>query len=314
VELKQIRYFISVATLRSFSKAAETLNVAQPALSRHVKMLEFELGTQLLFRTTRGVVPTESGSTLLRMGESLLMYTKELREHVSRASENPAGDVVIGMPQSISPSLAPLILMECQRVYPKLSIRVTEGLSVFLAEWLRLGKIDLAVMSNLGEVSGLQSTHLAWEEMVLVADPKLVGRARKEISVAKLEKLPLLLGAHFRPLIESALAIRKIKLNVLMELDSVDIIKEMVVRQPYYSILPYASVHKEARNRELSVTTIIDPHISRELVLAVNAQRPLPAGANLARKLIIEKVKDLELEPSGHRSGAAGRSLLKSKR
>jgi DNA-binding transcriptional LysR family regulator len=110
------------------------------------------------------------------------------------------------------------------------------------------------------------------------------------------------------------LAIRKIKLNVLMELDSVDIIKEMVVRQPYYSILPYASVHKEARNRELSVTTIIDPHISRELVLAVNAQRPLPAGANLARKLIIEKVKDLELEPSGHRSGAAGRSLLKSKR
>jgi LysR family nitrogen assimilation transcriptional regulator len=311
VELKQIRYFISVATLRSFSRAAETLNVAQPALSRHVKMLEIELGTQLLFRTTRGVVPTEAGLTLLRMGESLLLYTKELREHVSRASDNPAGDIVIGMPQSISPSLAPLILMECQRVYPKLSIRITEGLSVFLAEWLRLGKIDLAVMTNLGEVSGLQSTHLAWEQMVLVADPKLVGRTRKDISVDKLEKLPLLLGAHFRPLIESALALRKIRLNVLMELDSVDIIKEMIVRQPYYSILPYASVHKEAQNRVLSVTTITEPHISRELVLAVNAQRPLAAGVNLARKLIIEKVKDLDLQPRGYRSSAAGRSSLK---
>ena len=312
MELKQIRYFISVATLRSFSRAAETLNVAQPALSRHVKMLEIELGTQLLFRTTRGVVPTEAGLTLLRMGESLLLYTKELREHVSRASDNPAGDIVIGMPQSISPSLAPLILMECQRVYPKLSIRITEGLSVFLAEWLRLGKIDLAVMTNLGEVSGLQSTHLAWEQMVLVADPKLVGRARKDISVDKLEKLPLLLGAHFRPLIESALAVRKIRLNVLMELDSVDIIKEMIVRQPYYSILPYASVHKEAQNRVLSVTTITDPHISRELVLSVNAQRPLAAGTNLARKLIIEKVRDLELQPRERRSGAAGRSSSKS--
>lgn len=312
MELKQIRYFISVAALRSFNKAAEALNVAQPALSRHVKMLEIELGTQLLFRTTRGVVPTEAGFTLLRAGESLLMYTKELCEQVSRASENPAGAVVIGMPQSISSSLAPLILMECQRVYPKLSIRVTEGLSMFLAEWLRLGKIDLVVMSNPSEVSGLQLTHLAWEEMVLVADPKQVGRARKEISAAKLEKLPLVLTAHFRPLIASALAVRNIQLNVLMELDSINIIKEMIVRQPYYSILPYASVRKEAQNRELSVTTIIDPAISRELVLAVNAQRPLPAGANLARKLIVEKIKELELRPRGHRSGVAGRSSLKS--
>ena len=309
MELKQIRYFISVATLRSFSKAAEALNVAQPALSRHVKLLEIELGTQLLFRTTRGVVPTEAGFTLLRMGESLLMYTKELREHVSRAAENPTGEVVIGMPQSISPSLAPLILVECRRTYPKLAIRVTEGLSVFLAEWLKLGKIDIAVMTNLGEVGGLQSTHLAWEELVLVADPKLVGRARREIPVAKLGKLPLLLGAHFRPLIESAVSLRKIKLNVLMELDSIDIIKEMITRQPYYSVLPYACVRKEAQNRELSVTTIVDPHISRELVLAVSAQRPLPAGSNLVRKLMIEKMKELELRPRPRRGGAAQRSL-----
>jgi LysR family nitrogen assimilation transcriptional regulator len=107
LEFKQIRYFISVASLRSFSKAARALNVAQPALSRQVQTLEAELRTQLLFRTTRGVVPTEAGLTLVKMGESLLGYVTQLREEVSRAAEYPMDDVVVGMPQPISPALAP---------------------------------------------------------------------------------------------------------------------------------------------------------------------------------------------------------------
>lgn len=68
MDIRQIRYFIHVAGLRSFSKAAKVLNVAQPSVSRQIQTLEEELHTQLLFRTTRGVEPTEAGLVLLRMG------------------------------------------------------------------------------------------------------------------------------------------------------------------------------------------------------------------------------------------------------
>jgi LysR family nitrogen assimilation transcriptional regulator len=297
VELRHIRYFISVASLRSFSKAAGVLNVAQSALSRHVQHLEVELGTQLLFRTTRGVVPTEAGLRLIEMGETLLRYVSELRDEISAAAENPSGEVTIGMPQSISPVLAPLIIHETRRLYPKLSIHVTEGLSVFLTEWLNLGKIDLAVLSNFGESKGLRVSHLADEDLVLVAGPDRIQRGRKEIHLAELSQFPIILGAHFRPLIERAIKSCGAKLNIVMELDSIAIIKEIIVNQPFYSILPYASVHRDALNGDLGVVSIVDPAIRRELILAVNARRPLPAAAGLLRKLIIEKIKDIELQP-----------------
>jgi LysR family nitrogen assimilation transcriptional regulator len=297
VELRHIRYFITVANLRSFSKAADALNVAQSALSRHVQNLEADLGTQLLFRTTRGVGPTEAGLRLIKMGESLLRYVSEMRNEISSAAENPSGEITIGMPQSISPVLAPLVIRECRRLYPQLSIHITEELSVFLTEWLNLGKIDIAVLSNFSEPRGLRIFHLADEDLVLVAAPARTKRNRHEMCLAELEDLPIVLGAHFRPLIERATRQCGIKLNIAMELDSVAIIKEIIVDQPFYSILPYASVHREAMNGELGVTSIVNPSIRRELVLAVNAHRPMPSAMVSMRKIIVEKMKTIELQP-----------------
>ncbi len=300
MELRHIRYFIAVANLRSFSKAADALHVAQSALSRHVQSLEAELGTQLLFRTTRGVVPTEAGLRLIKRGESLLRYVSEMRNEISAAAENPSGEITIGMPQSISPVLAPLIIQECRQLYPQLSIHITEGLSVFLTEWLNLGKIDLAVMSNFNEPKGLRISHLANEDLVLVAAPTRIERGRHEMRLTELQALPIILGAHFRPLIERATRQCGVKLNIVMELDSIAIIKEIIVNQTFYSILPYASVHREALNGDFGVVSIVEPSIRRELVLAVNARRPLPAAAASMRKIIIEKMKTIELQPRRH--------------
>ena len=161
MELRQIRYFIHVASLRSFTKAARALNVAQPALSRHIQSLEDELRTQLLFRTTRGVVPTDAGSALLRMGESLLAFVEQMREEVSRAADVPSGNVIVGMPQSISLALAPLLMEECRSRLPMVRLRVTEGLSIFLEEWLNVAKIDVALMTNPGKILMLHTSLVA---------------------------------------------------------------------------------------------------------------------------------------------------------
>ena len=189
MELRQIRYFIHVASLRSFTKAARVLNVAQPALSRHIQSLEDELRTKLLFRTTRGVVPTDAGLTLMRMGESVLSYVEQMREEVSRAAKVPSGNVIVGMPQSISPSLAPRLMEVCRERLPMVTLRVTEGLSVFLEEWLNVAKIDLALMTDPGKVLTLHTSLVAQEQMVLVG-PTGGMPPGGSIAFADIAKLP----------------------------------------------------------------------------------------------------------------------------
>ena len=297
MELRQIRYFIHVASLRSFTKAARALNVAQPALSRHIQSLEGELRIKLLFRTTRGVVPTDAGVALMRMGESVLAYVEQMREEVSRAADVPSGSVIVGMPQSISLALSPLLMEACQIRLPKVSLRLTEGISVFLEEWLNIGKIDVALMTNPGKVLTLQTSLVAQEHMVLVGTAGNMPANCSTIALADIAQLPLLIAHDFRRMIDRWTEPRGIKLDYTMELDSSVVLKAMIKRGFGYSILPYAAVHSEALNGELGVMPIVDPTMSRDLVIAVNARRPLSAAVKAVRDLIVEKLAEIELQP-----------------
>ncbi len=307
MELRQIRYFIHVASLRSFTKAARALNVAQPALSRHIQSLEDELRTQLLFRTTRGVVPTDAGVALLRMGESLLAFVDQMREEVSRAADVPSGNVIVGMPQSISPSLAPLVMEECRARLPMVHLRVTEGLSIFLEEWLNVAKIDIALMTNPGKILTLHTSLVASEHMVLVGNAGNMLASQENIALADIAKLPLLIAHGFRRLVDQWTEPRGIKLDYVMELDSITIIKEMIKRGFGYSILPYATVHAEALSGDLDVMPIVEPVITRDFVVAVNARRPLSAAVKAVCDVIVEKLGEIQLQPRGKRAVSSTR-------
>jgi LysR family nitrogen assimilation transcriptional regulator len=313
MELRQIRYFIHVASLQSFTKASRVLNVAQPALSRHIQSLEGELRTKLLFRTTRGVVPTDAGTALMRMGESVLAFIEQMREEVSRAADIPSGNVIVGMPQSISPALAPLLMEACRAKLPNVVLRVTEGLSVFLEEWLNVAKIDVALMTDPGKILTLHTSLLAREHMVLVGSAGDMPLNRNAIALADIAKLPILIAHGFRRLIDQWTEPRGIKLNYVMELDSITIIKEMIKRGFGYSILPYATVHPEALSGDLGVIPIVDPTVTRDFVVAVNARRPLSAAVKAVREVIVEKLAEIELQPREKRV-APGRADASKKR
>lgn len=204
MDLRQIRYFTRVAHLRSFSKAAEQLEVAQPALSRQVQALEEELDVQLLLRTTRGVEPTDAGLVFLERGEKILISIEEMREAVVRAFEHPAGELTLGLPPSLCASFAPLLLEDARKEIPDVRLRITEGLSVFLEEWLNQGRIDLAVLTKVGEMEGLSRVRLAVEEFALVASPGTLERGRLTIPLREVAALKLTITRGFRAVIDQA--------------------------------------------------------------------------------------------------------------
>ena len=102
MDLKQIEYFLRVAERRSFSRAAEMLDVAQPTLSRQVRLLEQELGQHLLYRNGRGVEPTEAGLRFVEHARALLALAERAREDLRSLRETPAGKVSVGLPPRIA--------------------------------------------------------------------------------------------------------------------------------------------------------------------------------------------------------------------
>ena len=95
MDLKQLEYFVRVAELGSFTRAAIALDVAQPALSRQVRLLEVELRQNLLVRNGRGATPTEAGKLLLAHGRGILHQVERAREELGRVRGALAGRVAI---------------------------------------------------------------------------------------------------------------------------------------------------------------------------------------------------------------------------
>jgi len=297
LDLKQIRSFIQIANLQSYSKAARVLNIAQPALSRQIQALESELRTQLLFRTTRGVIPTEAGFTLLRMGESLTYHIEQMRDEVVRAGKLPAGIVTIGMPASVSLVLAAVLLEECRRTLPAVSLRFIEGMSVFLQEWLNLGKVDIAILGDPGDVPTLTCASLVQETMVVVGRSDCLPESRKVLRLVDIAELPLIMAHGFRLLLESHAAIRKIEMNYILDVNSIALIKQLVARGVGCSVLPYSVVHEEVQSGDLIALPIEDASLKRDLVVATSAKRPVSAAVRALQRLIIEQTQSIVIHP-----------------
>ena len=97
MDLLQLRYFIEVCDAGSFSRAAISLNLTQPTLSRQIGLLEAELGQRLLERTGRGVIPTDSGALLILHARAMLEMAQRARDELRDQQASPTGRVVVGL-------------------------------------------------------------------------------------------------------------------------------------------------------------------------------------------------------------------------
>src|SRR3978361_1128296 len=172
MDLRQLRYFIAVAERGGFAAAASTLNIAQSALSRHVKELERELGGALLERGARGVTVTESGKVLLARGRWLFGAIDDIKAEVRTENREPSGTVRLGAPSRLADILyAPLAQLFVKR-FPRVRLELSEGLTEGMCDRLLRGELDLAIVTAPQPNDHLDYESLVIEQVFLIGPPR----------------------------------------------------------------------------------------------------------------------------------------------
>jgi LysR family nitrogen assimilation transcriptional regulator len=309
VDLRQLRYFVAIVEQGSFSKAAGTLNVAQPALSLHVRNMEADLGTSLLFRSPQGVVATEAGEILLRNARIIIDQFSIAEEEIRGHEAEPAGEVRLGLPGTISQILSVPLIVAARQRYPKIKLRIVEAMSGFIAEWIRENRVDIAVLYTPVEDRVLTSYAALSEELCLLGsampDGDMKAPSFGPLSLKQVAALPLILPSPshgLRNLLEREASANNLSLNTVIDVDSYSNIKELVEKGLGFSILPFNSISREVREGRLRSWRINKPELKRDIHLVHAAGRPMTNAVAAIETLCRDTL--LELVTSGHWSGA----------
>ncbi|QNH96116.1 hydrogen peroxide-inducible genes activator [Corynebacterium anserum] len=176
--IAQLRTFATIAEFGHFGAAANHLGISQPSLSQALAALESGLGVQLVERSTRNVIITPIGRTLLPYAQTTLESLEAFVSHAQGANGGLVGTLSIGMIPTVAPYILPDFLQSTTAMVPELSPCIVEEMTPHLIESLRQGKIDVAVIGKSTETTGLHSVDLYTEEFVLVVphDNSLAGR------------------------------------------------------------------------------------------------------------------------------------------
>ncbi|MBP6404105.1 MAG: LysR family transcriptional regulator [Proteobacteria bacterium] len=295
MDLKQLEYFVRVAEMGSFTRAAIALDVAQPALSRQVRLLEVELRQNLLARNGRGATPTEAGKLLLEHGRGILHQVERAREELGRVRGALAGRVAIGLPPSVAKVLAVPLIREFRQRMPEATLSITEGLSVGMQESVANGRLDIALLYNAAASTDTEITPLLEEDLFLVERQAQGVRAiAKAIALKDIAAMPLVIPSRpnaIRMLVESGLANLGLRPRIALEIDGVAAILELVADGAGSAVLSRNAVATSGRPQAFALRPIA-PRLRTKLSLAVSSQRP----ATLTQKAMLELIQQTARE------------------
>lgn len=292
MELTTLRHFSTIARTGHMTRAARELGISQPALSAMLKKLEAEVGAQLLHRTGRGVELTDAGRAFLTHADDALRQAEAGVLAVRQLAGLEAGSIRIGGGATATTYLLPPVVSRIRRRHPRLRFYVREGGSTAIAAAVLSGELDLGIVTlPIAQGPGkpeLLTLPLVEDELRLVVPPghRLAGkRTFRWSDVAGEPIIAFEAGAAVRTLIDQAAAAAGVPLNVVMELRSIESIKQMVAAGIGVGFVSRFALRATKGAGE--GLTCRDARLSRKLAIARRADRiPSPAAAEFERELV----------------------------
>lgn len=309
MDLKQLEYFRHVAELGSFTRAASFLSVVQPALSRQVRQLEVELGQSLFDRNGRGVVLTDAGTRLLEHTRGILMQIGRARQELEDQRNGDSGHFVLGLPPSLGCSVTVPLVKAFGRLLPNARLATVEGLSVYMLEWLSVGRVDCALVYNAPASPSVDLQPLLDDQLFLVAPlpgksalPRMPAhRVRKSITLTELADHPLIIPSRphsIRMSVENALAGVGRKIRVAHEIECIPAVIDLVRQGHGFGVLPLNAVKSTQWDGEVQIKPILAPTLKTSLSIATSAQRPkgplMRKAVDVIREIVRQEIRCAE--------------------
>ena len=282
MELTQLESFLRVAEAGSVSRAADTLYLTQPGVTKQIRALERELGVVLFDRTRRGMQLTPSGHALLDYARRSLGLLEECREVLQDLECGATGRLVLGAGVTTSIFHLPRWLRAFQGEHPGVDVVVRTGRSREVAALVLDREIDLGLITSPSRHPDIVEVELYDEEIVLVT-PCRHPLADKRVQAEEMGSAPLILFPRhtgFREYVDRALAEAGVRARVKMESDSAEAIKSFVEVGLGVAFLPAAAVEREIEAGTLACAWIEGlPPLRRKTTMIYRRARYLHAGA-----------------------------------
>ena len=291
MDIRQLRYFVGVVEAKSLTKASALLHIAQPALSTQIRNLERELGLKLLHRHARGIVPTKAGERLAQHAYELLRHVECIRSDLTGDADATNGGLLMCIARTIPLSVTTAIAERCRHKFPGIPLRMVESWGQVDSAHLAL---DLALTFRPNEDPQFLAEALVQEELILAsAGDDRDASADIDLHAVLQHNLIVPGPSHYlRRFLETAARSLGHELRIACEIDSFELIKELVARRIAKAVLPIACVREAPASENLRLVRITKPALQRTLYM-LHSARQAPCEAI---DLICDEVRDIILE------------------
>jgi DNA-binding transcriptional LysR family regulator len=288
MELHSLRVFLTVATEKSFSRAAEKLLRTQPAISLTIQRLEAELGEKLIDRSAKDLLLTDTGKKVLEFAKRFESLQGELENSLAELRDKSAGRLMIGANESSTLYLLDHI-ERYRRQYPKIKVQIRRSLSSRIPAELIDGELELGILTYDPQDERLVSHVIYTDHLAFIVSPDHHLAARVDISITELGDENFI--AHnvispYRAVVLREFQRHRVPLRMDLEMPTIEAIRKMVQRNEGVAFLPNMCVADEIRQGVVREIKVREMTVNREIRLAYPARRALSHAAQAFLEIV----------------------------
>jgi DNA-binding transcriptional LysR family regulator len=281
LELYSLQVFLTVATEKSFSRAAERLHRTQPAVSLALQRLESELGEKLINRSAKELILTDAGRTVIEYARRFENLRQELENSLAELRDKSAGTLVVGANESTTLYLLRHI-EEFRRLYPKVRVRVRRSLSSKIPAELIDGNLELGVISYDPDDERLVTRVIYTDALEFVVSPRHRLADRESVSITELGEETFV--AHnvvspYREVVLREFQRHKVPLRMEVEMPTLETIRKLVQADQGVAFMPRMCVEPELSQGTLRAVKVRELSVERKIRLVYPARRALSHAA-----------------------------------
>lgn len=301
MDLRQLRYFVTVAELGSFTAAASRLNIVQSALSRQIANLEVDLGVTLFYREGRRIRLAPAGERLARAAQKILIDVQQLRATVREANDEIAGTVGFGAHPSDGDVILPRLFHRIDADFPGIRLDPVQALTAELQELLLKGRLDMAILTFPDALPGIDIDPLAREHVYFAGRAEDFPIEGDTVPMRDALRHPMVIShrpSRERSGLEATARRFDVEMTVAVEADGLPLMKMLAQQGRGYLMLPETALYMEKDDPSWRVVRIEDYQLVR--FLARRSTQVPSKAASAVYDILMSEIEALKAQGMMH--------------